>query len=125
MTEREGNDREWRERLAPLAPPEGAVDWAALEARILERARAALEGRRLHGASPWEVLAGWARPGLAAAAAVLVAVAAAMSLAAGPRPTLEEALRPSNGETPAGAVVLASSEPSREAVARLVLQPTR
>ena len=122
---KESNDREWRERMAPLAPPEGAVDWAALEARILERARAVLDARRLYGASPWEVLAGWARPGLAAAAVLLVAVAAAMSLAAGPHPTLEEALRPADGEARAGAVLLASSEPSREAVARLVLQPTR
>ena len=49
------NDRDWRERLAPVAPPRGRPDWVALEARILERARFWLAGRR--HASAWEVLA--------------------------------------------------------------------
>lgn len=119
----ERDDREWRERLAPLAPP--AVDWAALEARILDRVRSLLHRRR-YGPSPWQVLARWARPGVAAAAAVAALVAAAWLGSHGPRPrpTLDEALRPANGERFA-ALVFAQSEPRLDAVARLVLQPAR
>lgn len=118
----EMNDREWRERLTPLAPPAGRPDWQALEARILESARTWLAARRYR--TPWDVLAAWARPGLAVAAAsvLLIAAAVAASMTAAD-PTLEDALRPPNSAS--ASALLASSEPSDEAVARFLFDATR
>lgn len=62
------------ELRAMLAPPRGAQDFAALEARIMAAATA-------HPGDPTLVLARWARPAmLAAAAALVVAVATDMVL---------------------------------------------
>lgn len=128
MTMREENGREWRERMAPLAPRR-SPDWQALHERILARARPLLEARRRAARerveSAWLILARWARPGLATAAVGLLLLFAWLRAGEPPgRPTLEEALRPLNGE-PATAVVLAVSEPNTETVARLVLEPSR
>jgi hypothetical protein len=119
----EMNDREWRERLAPVAPPTGRPDWQALEARILERARAWLAARRQ--GTPWDVLAAWARPGLTVAAAwVLLIVAAIAASETAGSPTLEDALQPPNA-APSASALLASSEPSEDAVARFLFDATR
>lgn len=112
------NDRDWRERLDPLAPPRARPDWAALETRILERARVWLAGRR--HATALEVLAAWAAPGLAAAAVgVLLVLAAVTMRQTEVGVTLEDALRPPNAELSASEL-LASSEPNAATVARFI-----
>lgn len=100
------------ELRAMLAPPRGAADVAALEARILAAVRPD---------DPTPVLAAWARPALvAAAAAVLMAVGtelvmrqresrmAVMGAIGIPAPAVESALR---------------DDDRREATLRQVLEP--
>lgn len=117
------HDRDWRERLAPLAPPRGRPNWAALEARIVERARDWLAGRPR--ATAWEVLAVWARPGLAVAAGgVLLVLATATLRESEGGATLEDALRPPTA-APSASELLASSEPNAETVARFIFEEAR
>ena len=78
-----------------------AGDTAAFVARVLARVAA--------GPAPWDVLAGWARPGIAAALAAAMAAGVLVGRMASPRQALEDALV-STGTGPA-AVVLESPDP--------------
>ncbi len=59
---------------ALYAPPGGDAYWAQLEARVMSRIADSTAGRW------WVVVGGWARGGLAAAAAILVASAVGLLL---------------------------------------------
>lgn len=119
----DNQDRDWRERLAPLAPAKGRPDWGALEARILQRARAWLATRPR--TSAWEVLAAWARPGLAVAASGILLILASVTLRQTESGvTLEDALRPANA-APSASALLASSEPNAATVARFIFEEAR
>ncbi|MGH7544985.1 MAG: hypothetical protein ACREKI_02250, partial [Gemmatimonadota bacterium] len=73
----------------------------------------------------WDVLAAWARPGLAVAAAGVLLVLAAVTLGqTDTGVTLEDALQPLNA-APSASELLASSEPNTETVARFVFEEAR
>ena len=87
----------------------------------MARAEPAL-ARRRRLSSSWEVLAGWARPGLAAAAILTALVTAATQMdwppteAADPPVALDELLRHTEENDGVPAVLLTSSEPDADAV---------
>lgn len=69
-----GDDEVTRELRRLYAPPHGDAYWRGLEARILSR----LTETRAAGNPWWDELGRWARPALAAAAVILLAVSVAM-----------------------------------------------
>lgn len=92
-----GQDRELGERLRETLTPGGNAEFVA---RVLARLPVA--------GSFWDVLAGWARPGIAAA--ILLAAALGYWLA------------PREGQSPTAAEVLAADQPlDRDAMASVVL----
>lgn len=108
------------------APPLSPERRRRLRDAILARAELAL-ARRRRAPSYWDVLAAWARPGLVAAAIVLLVLAAALPWAGpGDAPltgpvALDDALRLTGDDEPVPAVLLTSSEPDRDAVAAAAL----
>lgn len=106
---------------APQRSDEGR---RAARARVMAAAAPLLESRR-RPRSSWEVLAGWARPGLAAASLALLILAAALRLGANgadaPAPVpLDEVLATSDaGRVPA--VLVAITEPDADAVVAVAL----
>jgi anti-sigma-K factor RskA len=83
--------------------------------------------RRRRPASSWDVLARWARPGLVAAAVVLVFLAAALRLvvSGGEAPTgpiaLDEVLRYTGEDESVPTVLLTNREPDLDAVVAAAL----
>ncbi len=121
------NQREERplDELGVLkAPPRSEERRRAARGRILAAAAPLLQRRR-RPASYWEVLAGWARPGLAAASIALLLLAAALQFTgngeetAAPVP-LDEVLATSDaGRVPA--LLVAINEPDADAVVAAAL----
>jgi hypothetical protein len=96
----------------------GADDDAAFAARV----RAALAAAPAPAArrSSWDVLAAWARPGLAAAAVLVLALGWWLLRAGAPAdPNLEEVLV--SAVAPGAAVTVSAQPPSNDAVLGLVL----
>lgn len=108
------------------APPLSERGRRRLRERIVARAELAL-ARRRRAPSYWDVLAEWARPGLAAAAIALAILAAALRLGGsgaeattGPM-ALDDVLRQTGEEESVPAFLLTSREPDVFAVASAVL----
>lgn len=97
----------------------------AARQRIVSAAEPIL-ARRRGTATSWEVLAGWARPGLVAATIALLVLAGGLELASQRRPSsepvaLEEVLVPTtNGE--GSALLLAAAEPDADALLAAALR---
>ncbi len=120
------NEDQFSEALRELRPPPPSWERRRrLREQILARAEALLSRRRRR-TSHWEVLAGWARPGLVAAAILLALVTAAGQIggSGGERPVapvaLDELLRQTAEHDSVPAMLLTSSEPDADAVVAAV-----
>ena len=108
------------------APRLSAERRRRFRAAVMARAELAL-ARRRRPASSWDVLARWARPGLVAAAVVLVFLAAALRLvvSGGEAPTgpiaLDEVLRYTGEDESVPTVLLTNREPDLDAVVAAAL----
>lgn len=80
--------------------------------RFAARVRAALPGTEAD--SPWEVLARWARPGIAAAVLLAASLAGWLALGRPGSPAVAEA--PARSAEPAEALFAASEAPSHDGV---------
>jgi hypothetical protein len=125
-TGHEGDDMTKRTSIAEalrqvLAPPHGGDEyWAGLEARIMERVAVA----RAAAVQDWRMeLAAWARPGLAAAAALLLFAGALMLH--GRREEQRRAYESLLAATPVPveAAVRPSLQTEQDATLRFLLQP--
>ncbi len=108
------------------APPRSGAQRARTRDAILRRAAPLLGSRR--PASSWEVLADWARPGLAAAAAVAAVLIwlpmGRVGVPEATRPGLDEVLEP-GGEAGIPEVLVSANEPNLDAVLAAALGRNR
>jgi anti-sigma-K factor RskA len=115
------DDGRIEELEALRAPQRSDSERRRARERVLAGAEALL-ARRQRPASYWEVLAGWARPGLAAAAVALLLIAGAVQTwrtqqPADPQPAvLEDVLVQTAEGNGVAALLLASSEPDVDAI---------
>lgn len=110
-------------------PPRSDVDRASARRAILTAA-APLLARRRAPASSWDVLAGWARPGLVAAGIILAIALGALQLGPSrrsePAPVLlDEVLVGENGSAAVLAVLVGNQEPDVDAVVAAALLERR
>ena len=107
------------------APPRGEADRQRTRGRILDAAEPLLVRRAL-GPTSFDVLARWARPGLAAAAIATALLAGALWRDRAPEPAavaqIDAVLLAAPESGPVPAILVASNEPNADAAVAAALQ---
>jgi hypothetical protein len=119
------NERPIAELESLKAPERTEAARRRTRARIVAAA-APLLARRRRPARTWEVLAGWARPGLVAAGLALALLAGSLRLGGGGEPAtepvrLDDVLAGDGVSGSVPAMLVATSEPDADAVVEMAL----